>query len=232
MPIGVMVNSSAVLLGGLIGALVGNKIPENVKKALPVIFGSSAMAIGVTLIVKVKNLSAVVLALILGTIIGELIRISDRVEAGVTKLNARLTKNNSDQKYDMTFLTSALILFVAGATGIFGALSEGMTGDNTILLVKSILDFFTSMIFASSAGILISLISIPQFIFFMTMFFSASFIMPLTTPTMIADFSACGGIITFAVGFNILKIKEIKVLNILPAILLVMPISYLWTLLL
>lgn len=190
------------------------------------------MAIGVTLIVKVKNLSAVVLALILGTIIGELIRISDRVEAGVTKLNARLTKNNSDQKYDMTFLTSALILFVAGATGIFGALSEGMTGDNSILLVKSILDFFTSMIFASSAGILISLISIPQFIFFMTMFFSASFIMPLTTPTMIADFSACGGIITFAVGFNILKIKEIKVLNILPAILLVMPISYLWTLLL
>ncbi|MFZ3070421.1 MAG: DUF554 domain-containing protein [Anaerolineaceae bacterium] len=232
MPTGILINCSAVLSGGLIGAIIGKKIPESVKNVLPLIFGLSAMSIGITLIIKVKNLSAVVLALILGTIIGTLIRIGDRVEQGAGNVNKRLQKNpeGSLQGSEMSLFVSGLVLFCFSGTGIFGALTEGMTGEYTILIIKSILDFFTAMIFASSVGFLISLISIPQFLIYITLFLIAQVILPLTNPDMIADFTACGGIIAFAVGFNILKIKDLPVLNFLPALLLVMPISYLWAL--
>ncbi len=92
----------------------------------------------------------------------------------------------------MNQFIAVLILFCASGTGIFGALTEGMTGDPTILLTKSILDFFTAAIFASTLGYIITVIFIPQLIVFVILFFAATFIMALINPSMIADFTACG----------------------------------------
>lgn len=103
-----------------------------------------------------------------------------------------------------------------------------MTGDATILFTKSILDFFTAAIFASALGYIIAVIFVPQLIVFIILFFAASFIMTMINPSMVADFTACGGIIMLATGFRLCGIRAFPTANMLPALLLVMPFSAAW----
>ena len=112
--------------------------------------------------------------------------------------------------------------------GIYGSLSEGITGDPSLLITKSILDFFTAAIFACNLGYIVSLIAVPQFIIFTFLFLTAGLIVPLTTPEMINDFKACGGFLMAAAGFRILKLKMFPVVDMVPAMILVMPFSWLW----
>jgi len=239
MPIGVIVNCLAVLAGGLIGAALGERIPLRLRKALPLVFGVSSMAMGVGAITGINSLPAVVLALILGSAAGELMGLELLIEKavlGVRKPFVKLRKSEGqpdggDEQSEFTGkFVSIVVLFCASGTGIFGALTEGMTGDYTILLTKSILDFFTAGIFAATLGYLVAVVAVPQFAVMILLFLSASFIMPLTTPAMLADFTALGGMIMLATGLRISGIKNFPIANMLPAFVLVMPLSYLWTL--
>ncbi len=239
MPIGVIVNSSAVFVGGILGALLGNRIPERLRTALPLAFGAASMSMGITYILKLKILPVVVLALIVGTAIGELIYF----EKGIEKL-ARAARGPVERLFGskkgaaqegveestafMEKFVAIFILFCASGTGIFGALNEGMTGDYSVLVTKSILDFFTSGIFAATLGFLVATIAIPQFAVLLALFFSAAVILPMTTPEMIANFTACGGMIMLATGLRISGIKSFPIANMLPALVLVMPITHLW----
>lgn len=235
MPIGVIVNSLAVLFGGLIGAFLGDRIPERTRTALPLTAGVASMAMGVSLILKMNTMPAVVLALILGSAIGELTKFEKGIEWCVGRIRGPIERVFSNkgtidnQEEFMEKFVGIVILFSASGTGIFGALKEGMTGDYSVLLAKSFLDFFVSGIFAAALGYIVLTICIPQFAVLVSLFFSASIILPMTTPAMVADFTACGGMIMLATGFRISGIKAFAIANMLPALVLVMPISHLWT---
>ncbi len=235
MPIGVIVNSLAVFLGSLIGAFLGDKIPEQSRTALSLTSGVASMAMGVSLILKMNTMPAVVLSLILGSAIGELIKFEKGIEWCVGRIRGpieRIFSNKGtidNQKEFMEKFVGIVILFSASGTGIFGALKEGMTGDCSVLITKAFLDFFTAGIFAAALGYIVLTICVPQFVILIGLFFSASIILPMTTPAMIADFTACGGMIMLATGFRISGIKAFPIANMLPALILVMPISYLWT---
>ena len=235
MPIGVIVNSLAVLLGGAAGALLGNKLQESFRNNLTLIFGVASMSMGVASIVKLTYLPAVIFAVIIGTAIGELIHLEKGITVVATKVQAPISKifstkeNTMSQEEFMQKLVSIIVLFCASGTGICGALQSGMTGDHTILFSKSILDFFTAAIFAASLGYIVCTVCIPQFIVLLLLFFSASFIMPMTTTEMLSDFTACGGILMLATGFRISGIKSFPIANMLPAMALVMPFSYFWS---
>lgn len=114
-------------------------------------------------------------------------------------------------------------------TGIYGCLDAGMTENATVLLSKSILDFFTAMVFACNLGAVTSLVAVPQAAVFFALFFAAKAIYPLTTPTMIGDFKACGGFLLIATGCRIAKMQDFPVADMIPAMVLVMPLSALWT---
>ena len=156
MPIGVIVNSAAVLLGGLLGAVLGTRIPERLRQALPLTFGAASMAMGVNYIVQMKFLPAVVLSLIIGAGAGELIKFEKGIEWAAGKMRGPVERlfggeaSSENQAEFMAQFVGILVLFCASGTGIFGALNSGMTGDHTVLLAKSILDFFTAAIFATS----------------------------------------------------------------------------------
>ena len=107
-------------------------------------------------------------------------------------------------------------------------MQEGISGDPTILITKSILDLFTAVIFATDLGLSVMLIAIPQIVIQSTLFFAAVLLLPLITPSMQADFSACGGIVMLATGLRICGIKIFPIVNMLPALLHVMPFSALW----
>ncbi|MHC1771414.1 MAG: DUF554 domain-containing protein [Flexilinea sp.] len=227
-PYGVIADSSAVLIGGISGAYLGKYLPERVKETLPIAFGFAAMAIGITLVAKVSALTPVVLALIIGTFIGEILELDQRVRESAQKLAGMVSggsKNNLD------IITSMLILFCASGTGIFGSMNSGFIGDHSILYMKAILDFFTAMIFGAVAGKIIAMICVPQFVINGLLFYLSTLILPLTNTEMLKDFSASGGIINLAIGFNIIKLKNTRLINLLPALILVMVFSKIWSLL-
>ena len=123
---------------------------------------------------------------------------------------------------------TVIVLFCASGTGIYGSIVSGMTGDHSILLAKSILDLPTALIFACALGGVVSFIAVPQLLIFLIMFFLAGAIYPFCTPTMINDFKACGGVLLLATGFRMIKVKEFPIADMIPAMLLVMPVSHLW----
>lgn len=234
MPIGVIINTVAIFLGGIAGALLGDKLPEKYKEQLNLIFGLCSMGMGISSIVLMKYIPAVVFALIIGTIVGLVFKLGDKVYELCSKLQKVMIRivpkketNMSETEFLATLIT-VIVLFCSSGMGIYGSLSEGMTGDSSLLITKSILDFFTAAIFACNLGYIVSLIAVPQFVIFTTLFLSASFIVPLTTPDMIADFKACGGFLMVAAGFRILKLKMFPVVDMIPAMILVMPFSWFW----
>ncbi|QIQ21859.1 DUF554 domain-containing protein [Zophobihabitans entericus] len=234
MMIGPIVNGTAILIGGLFGASFGKKIPARVREALPMTFGCASMGIGVALIIKVNFIPAVILSLLIGSLIGELLRLENRIENLSLKLRKFVDKPSPDtvlyasheefiEKY-----VALVVLFCASGMGVFGSLTEGMSGDPSLLITKACLDLFTAAIFAITLGYSVSLIAIPQFIIQAALFLLASLIQPLVTPEMFGDFSACGGMIMLATGFRICGIKSFPVANMLFGLVLVMPISALW----
>ncbi len=227
MPIGILTNGAAVCIGGIIGAGIGNRIPERIQKSLTNIFGLSAMLMGISLMTQIKSLSAVVLAMIVGTLIGEGLGLEDKLTSGLHHLERKLP-NSGMSSEKMNHLISMVVLFCFSGTGIFGAMNSALTGDHAILFAKAILDFFTAIIFGSTVGMMIAMIAVPQVLVQLVLFFAASPLMPLINDIMMSDFKACGGVITFAVGLKISGIKTYHVINMLPALLLVMEFSYIW----
>ena len=228
MPVGVLIDVGSVFLGGLLGGQLGSRLPEKLKKDLTLVFGVSSMAMGVTYLGKVSTLPAVILSVILGLMIGETVHLDGAIRAGAGKMNgvvSRLLPKSSAAMDEtrMHQLVSIIVLICASGTGIFGALDSGLTGDHTVLCTKAILDFFTAAIFASSLGSVVAFVALPQLILQLLLFFSAGLILPL------ADFAACGGVLMLATGLRIANIKSFPIADVLPAMVLVMPVSALWT---
>ena len=148
---------------------------------------------GISLIIMLKSLSAVVLALIVGTVIGELLNLEDNLLKGLHRLEERLPLTLDDEQMDV--LISMIILFCFSGTGVFGAMNSAMTGDHSILYAKAIMDFFTAIIFGTTAGYLVALLpclSLPWV-------FCCLEVLLTYSPGHrhhAANFKACGGIIT------------------------------------
>lgn len=233
MPIGVIVNALSVLLGGVMGSVASKVLSDEIKTKLTVVFGLVSICMGVNAVVRVENMPAVILALTFGTLLGIIIKLGDGINkaaVGLQKIVAKFFKSSSsmsEAEY-MNALITIIVLFCASGTGIYGSLDAGMSGDHTILISKSILDFFTAAIFATNLGPVVSAISIPQFIIFYALFVMSRVILPMTTPAMIADFKACGGFLMVATGFRILKIKDFPLAEMLPAMVLVFFFSAFW----
>lgn len=235
MPIGVIAASLSIVVGGLLGARVGNRIPEEFKEKLYLVFGVCSMGMGVSNIILLANMPAVILALIVGTCLGMAVRLGQRIEGAGRRLQGvidRLAPTGAAAGGDAEktgLLVTALVLFCASGTGIYGALISGMSGDHSILIAKAMLDLPTSMIFACSLGAVVSIVAVPQLAIFLALFACARLIYPLTTPAMIADFKACGGFIMLATGFRIVRLKQFPIADMIPAMVLVMPLSWLWS---
>ena len=231
MPIGIIVNVGAVLIGGLVGTALRKALPECLRAQLPLYCGLMSFVIGIATMKSLTTLTAVIGALLIGAVIGELLRLEDRlnhVGAAVQDWTVRRLPALTSAGADTDMLIAVTVLFVFNGSGFFGALQEGMTGDGAFLLTKSVLDFVTAVVFAAALGIVVSLLAAPQAIILFALFAVAGLLAPYCTPTMLNDFSACGGAIMFFTGFRICKMRDVPVTNLLPALVLVMPLSRLF----
>lgn len=227
MPVGIIINVASVIIGGLAGSLIGSKITDELKQKMNWIFGVCAMGMGISSIMLMQNMPAVVFSVIAGTLIGLTIRLGAAIEKISGKALARFMPDADKAQAEL--LLTAAVLFCASGTGIYGSLDSGMTGNHSILIAKSVLDLFTSMIFACQLGKTVSLIGIPQFAVMISLFLLAKIIVPLTNASMIQDFKACGGFLLLATGFRMMQLRAFPVADMIPAMVLVMPVSYVWT---
>jgi len=235
--IGILVNIVAVAFGGLLGTVFGKKMSPKFTGELNKVFGVCAIGMGISSVTMMKNMPAVILAVVLGTALGLACKLGDLIsrcgeclEKPISRLlGERASGNGMPREEFLSLLVTTMVLFCSSGTGIYGCLDAGMTGNSTVLLSKSILDLFTAMVFACNLGAVVSIVAVPQFVVFMALFLAAKAIFPLTTPDMIADFKACGGFMLIATGCRVSKMQDFPIADMLPAMLLVMPLSALWT---
>ena len=219
--LGTFVNTMAIIGGSLIGLVFSRFIPTKMTDSLIHAVAFAVILIGLKMAWKTDAFIILICSLSFGTIIGELVRIEDRVNNLGSWLEERFAKPGSS--ISKGFVTTSL-LYCVGSMAIVGALESGLTGNHDTLFAKSVLDGLGSIIFAASMGIgvLFSAASVFLYQGFITV--SASFIKQFLTPEVITQMSAVGGLLIVAMGFNMLEVVKIKVGNCLPAIFI--PLVY------
>lgn len=223
MPIGVIVNCLSVLIGGFAGAALTRWLPDQLKTDLSTLFGFCSIAIGVTSIIKAQAMTAVVLAILAGFILGHFLNL----DAGATRFFQWLVEklHLGGKDIDMELYITVVALFCCSGFGWYSTLIEGLAGDCSLLFSKSVLDFFTAIVFAAALGRAVCAIAFPQAAILLVVFGVGRTLGAWITPAMFADLSACGGILTLAAGMRVAKIKSVPLINLIPALMLVMPFS-------
>ncbi len=222
MLLGTFVNAIAILVGSTLGIMFLRNIPEQIKAIVFQGLGLSLLLIGMRGALKVEEILTVILSLVLGGVVGELLNIDKKLESLSLVLKKRFKSNNDS--FSIGFANS-FILFCTGALGIVGSINQGIQGDYSLLFTKAIFDGFSSIALASvyGVGVLLSfipLIIIQTILTLIAHYFSAAFSLFL-----INQLTAVGGLLIVGVGINILEIKKLKVVNFLPALLIVIILS-------
>jgi len=237
--LGTIINSAAIVAGGLIGRLTGKLFREEQQDALTKASGISVLFIaiagamqGMLAVDGEKILSGksmlVVLCLALGTVAGELIGIEKGFERFGEWLKAK-TGNSGDKQFVNAFVTASLTVCI-GAMAIVGAIQDGISGDYSTLSVKAVLDFIIIAVMTSSLGKGSIFSAIPVFLFEGAVTLLARLIAPLMTETATACLSLIGSVLIFCVGVNLVWGKKVRVANMLPAVVFAVIAAYLpWT---
>ena len=234
--LGTIINSAAIVAGGIIGHFTGKLFRQEQQEALNKACGISVLFIaiagamqGMLQIDGGKILSGksmlVVLCLALGTIIGEIIGIEKGFELFGEWLK-RKTGNSDDKQFVNAFVTASLTVCI-GAMAIVGAIQDGISGDYSTLAVKAVLDFIIIAVMTSSLGKGCTFSAIPVFLFEGAITLLARLIAPIMTETAAAYLSLIGSILIFCVGLNLVWGKMIRVANMLPAVILAIIAAYL-----
>lgn len=232
--LGPIVNSVGIISGAIIGSLAGRILSSDFRTKINHVFACIALGIGIFMISKGKSLPPVIIALLFGALLGELCRIESGVmrlafkAVGILKPQKQSAPDISTQAFRDQFAV-VTVLFCVSGLGIMGPINEGVTGDPSLLFIKALLDFFTAIVFAANIGGVIGILALPQCAIQTGILLLATTLVPLITPTMFADFSACGGIIMLGTGLRQFGLVQTPILSMLPGLFLVMPISFLWT---
>lgn len=221
-----LINAGLILLGGLFGLFFKSRISARFTDGLTAALGLCVLGIGITSAVGTKNTLCVILCMVLGTLLGEAIRIEDRLDALGGFLQRKLTKEGTASRFSEGFM-NASILFCVGAMAITGSLNAGLSGDGSVLISKGVIDGVTSITFASAMGVGVLFSVVPLVIYQGGLTLLASVVGPYLDPAVITEMSAVGGTIIMGISINVLGLgkAKIKVGNMLPAIFL--PILYL-----
>jgi uncharacterized protein len=219
--IGTLLNIGTVLLGGGLGTLLGDRLPQPIRETVMHGIGLVTLVVGVHLTFETQNILIVLLSVLIGAILGEWWRIAAGLDRASEWLRRRVARRLGERhmgRFTEGFVTASLV-FCVGPMTILGAIQDGLRGDFTLLAIKSVLDGFTAMAFASTlgVGVLFSIVTLAVYQGGITLL--AGVFDRLLTEPMIAEMTATGGVLILAIGLLLLDIKRIRVANLLPALL-------------
>lgn len=218
---GAIVNGIVVMLTGIIGAKIKSAIPEKVNERLMEAIGLSIVVMGISGAVAGQNTLMMILSLVIGTLIGETIDLDARIIQGVNKIEQKYSSRNHSENGSLAQgFISATMIFCVGSMIIIGSLESGLTGDNSTLYIKSLLDGITGFLLASSLGIGVALSAIPILIIEGGLTLLAVFLAPYLAPDVVTEVISVGSVMLIGLGLNMAGISQFKIMNFAPAILL------------
>ena len=215
---GTLINVGTVILGSSIGLLIRSKLPERYIKIMFQVFGLFTIFLGIKMALETQNIMVMIFSLLLGTLLGEWMNL----EKGMDRLAGFIKRKvkSKNERFTEGFVT-AFLVFCMGSMTILGAIEEGLGEKPNLLLTKSLMDGFSSMALASAlgAGVLFSVVPLLIYQGGLTIF--ASYLTNILSPEVVAELSAVGGILLIGLGFVLLDIKKIRVMNMLPSLIIV-----------
>ena len=231
--LGTIVNAVGIIVGALIGVMVTNLLAKSKKLAdlpnkLMQAVGLCVIFIGIEGTFKNQNTLVLIVSMVIGALIGEIIDIDKHLNTLGAFVERKLTKPKYDENGNEIIkekglaraFVSATLLFCVGAMAITGAIESGLSGGQTqtTLYAKSALDFISSIVFGATLGIGTALSAICVFVYQGAIELCAEAVRSLLTDYMIAQMTAAGSLIIFAIGLNMIGVTKVKVANLLPAI--------------
>jgi uncharacterized membrane protein YqgA involved in biofilm formation len=223
--IATVINAVFVLAGSILGLLLKNKISEKYAKAITAGLGLCVAIIGICSAILTNNILCVIICMVLGVIIGELLKIEDRLDHLGAAIKSRVMRGRESGQFTEGFMTSTL-LFCVGSMAITGSMEAGINHSYTILLSKSVIDCVTAVTFAAAMGIGVCFSSVSILIYqgLLTVLFIL--VGPFLPAAVTNEMSAVGGLLIVAIGINMLGLgkNHLRCGNMLPAVFL--PIAY------
>ncbi|KAA0566095.1 DUF554 domain-containing protein [Rossellomorea aquimaris] len=220
--LGTLVNGVCIIIGTLLGKVL-HRIPEDMKGTVMKAIGLAVIVLGLQMGLKSENFLIVIISLALGAAWGEWMNLEDKLNSLGNWLEKKLG-SNKETSISQGFVTATLI-FVIGAMAVIGALDSGIRGDHDVLLTKSIIDGFTSLILTTTLGIGVMFSAIPVVLYqgFIALFATQihQWVPEELMDAYIVEMTATGGIMIFAIGLNLLGVTKIRVANLLPGIIVV-----------
>jgi uncharacterized membrane protein YqgA involved in biofilm formation len=215
--LGTLLNTATVLAGATIGLTLGRVIPASLQKTIRVAVGLFVAVYGIQLTFKTRNVLILLVSVLVGVVIGEALRLDDAVQAIGRWAERRTQRGGEPGRVSLAFVTTSL-LFCVGPLTILGTFLDGTKGDITVLATKSTLDGFSAIVFAATLGwgVLLSAISV------LVVQGSLTLIWVLAhtglSDLQTAELTAVGGLIVLAIALGLLELKQIKVANFLPSL--------------
>ena len=238
MPVGTLTNIATVLVGSVIGALAGRRIPERLRGTVMATLGLATAAIAVREILPTNEFPLVLGAVLLGAVLGELMRIEDGLHALGRALQRRLgsseevvidvpeaTRPTGDGRFAEGFVIASLV-FCIGPLTIVGSIQDGL-GDPELLYIKAALDGFASIAFAAVYGWGVALAAVTVAVIQGGIALGSGLLEDALTDPMIDALAAAGGILLLGIALRLLDLKQVRVANLLPAIVLA-PLFVFW----
>ena len=234
--LGTVINTAAIVLGGVFGLLFGRRLSERHQDTLMKTCGVTVIFIGVAgVLSKMLSIQGTALVsgrsllLVLCTAIGALIGETLNIEGGFERFGEwlkRKTGNAKDKSFVEAFVTASLTVSI-GAMAVVGAIQDGLTGDSSVLLTKSVLDFVIIMVMTSTLGKGSAFAAIPVLVVEGSLTLLARLIAPIMTDSALSNLSMVGSMLIFCVGLNLTFGKRIRVANLLPALILAVASAFL-----
>jgi len=224
--VGALINAAAIVCGGLIGLLLKGRIPGHFADNIIRVIGLCSCVIGITGALK-GDLILLVVSLVLGTFIGELLRIED----GLNKLGEWFQKKVSREEDNSSFaegFVAATLLFCVGAMAVVGSIESGLGNDRSVIYTKSILDGITSIMLASTLGLGVLFSAIPLLLYQGSIETFAGALQNILTGTLVTQISAVGGVMILGIGFNLVMNAKLKIANYLPGFFVAVGYYYLF----
>ena len=222
---GTLVNTVAVLVGSGLGVLLKTGLAEKYKETVMQTLGLAVGIIGIKMALASENFIMVILSLVIGAIMGEYFTLNKKIDNLGQKLTAKCGEKYGD--VGVGFVTASLI-YCIGAMEIVGALQDGINGDAGILYAKALLDGISAIVFAATLGIGVSLSALSILVYQGSITLLAGVLQPLLIPAVITEITATGGVLIIAIALSMLNILKIRIANLLPSMLVVIFLAYLW----
>lgn len=220
--IGTLVNVAAIVAGGLAGLTLRKGIRESYKSTIMQALGLSVILVGTRSALTAVDLLGVIVSMAAGSLVGEAMKIEDRLEA-LGSLAEKRFSQSSEGSFAKGFVTASLF-FCVGSMAIVGSLESGLTGNHATLFAKSLLDGITAIVFSATFGGGVVFAALPVLLYQGLITLAATLLKAFLTGDMIAQMSGVGGLLIAALGINMLQMARLRVGNMLPAIF--MPLVY------